>query len=60
LTMIDQSGDFPAELSDARNLLRQQRASVAGWIRRRSPSDRDILGRHPQFYIRDRTGAFGA
>jgi hypothetical protein len=60
LTVIDRSGDFPAELSEARNLQRLQRASVAGWIRRRSPNDRDVLGRHPQFYLRDRTGAFGA
>ena len=59
-TTIDQSGDFPVELSEARNLQRLHRASVAGWIRRRSPNDRDILGRHPQFYTRDRTGAFGA
>jgi hypothetical protein len=60
VTVIDQSGDFPAELSEARNLLRLRRASVAGWIRQRSPKDRDILGRQPQFYLRDRTGAFGA
>src|SRR5271170_7373525 len=55
-TVIHEPGQLPAELGEVRDMLRSLRASVAGWVRQRGPQDREILGRRPQFYARNRTG----